>query len=76
LAEIPGTRIIMWNILAGDWEQSLTPEKCLQQILKKTGDNDIIVLHDSDKAWPRVQYVLPELLRYYTSAGYRFEAIV
>lgn len=73
--EVPGSRIIMWNILAGDWEQSLTPEKCLRQMLKKIGDNDIIVLHDSDKAWPRVQHVLPELLKHYTGMGYAFEAI-
>lgn len=73
--EIPGSRVIMWNILAGDWEQHLTPEKCLKQVLRKTKDNDIIVLHDSDKAWPRVQYVLPELLKHYTEKGYKFEVI-
>lgn len=73
--QIPGSRVIMWNILAGDWEQQLSPEKCLKQVLKKTSDNDIIVLHDSDKAWPRVQYVLPELLKYYTEKGYKFEVI-
>lgn len=73
--EDPGCRIIMWNILAGDWEQQLSPEKCLRQVIRKTKDGDIVVFHDSEKAWPRVQFALPELLRYFSEKGYRFSVI-
>jgi peptidoglycan-N-acetylglucosamine deacetylase len=73
--QMPGSRIIMWNILAGDWEAQLSPEKCLHRVLKKTRNNDIIVFHDSEKAWPRVQHALPGVLKYFTEKGFRFGLI-
>lgn len=67
--------IVMWNILAGDWVPELSPEKCYQRIRRKIKDGDIIVLHESDKSWERMSYVLPRLLEEYTRQGYSFKAI-
>ena len=47
--------IIMWNILAGDWEQSLSPHKCFNQIKNKIYPGAIVVFHDSDKAKERMK---------------------
>lgn len=68
-------QIIMWNILAGDWVQDLHPEKCFQRIAGKISNGDIIVFHDSEKAWDRMSYCLPLLLEKFTREGYRFEKI-
>jgi peptidoglycan/xylan/chitin deacetylase (PgdA/CDA1 family) len=68
----PYQKIVMWNILAGDWVPELKPERCYQRIKAKIGDGDIIVLHESDKAWDRMSYCLPRLLKEFTESGYSF----
>ena len=67
--------IVMWNILAGDWVQELSPEKCYQRISGKIRAGDIIVFHDSEKAWDRMSYCLPLLLEKYSKEGFQFEKI-
>jgi peptidoglycan/xylan/chitin deacetylase (PgdA/CDA1 family) len=67
--------VVMWNILAGDWDNDLKPEKCYQRIKQKILPGDIIVLHDSDKAWDRMSYTLPLLLEEFSRLGYQFRAI-
>lgn len=64
--------IVMWNILAGDWDSSVSPEKCYERIKKKITAGDIIVLHDSEKAWLRMSYILPNLLKDFSASGYSF----
>lgn len=71
----PGTKIIMWNILAGDWDAAVSPEKCYSRVQKRITDGDIIVFHDSEKAWDRMSHCLPRLLHDFSQQGYRFEAI-
>ena len=72
----PHQKIVMWNILAGDWVPELTPEKCYQRIKEKISDGDIIVLHESDKAWDRMSYCLPRLLKEFSNLGYSFLPII
>jgi peptidoglycan/xylan/chitin deacetylase (PgdA/CDA1 family) len=67
--------IVMWNILAGDWDASVSPEKCFDRVIKKISDGDILVYHDSEKAWERMSFALPRLLETFTAVGYRFEKI-
>lgn len=73
--ELPEMKILMWNILAGDWVQELKPEICFEKIQKHISHGDIIVLHETDKAFDRLKYVLPNLLEYFTAKGCRFERI-
>jgi peptidoglycan/xylan/chitin deacetylase (PgdA/CDA1 family) len=75
LQKDPKMKIVMWNILAGDWVPELTPEKCYRRIKKKINAGDIIVLHESDKSWERMSYVLPRLLEDFSRLGYTFHAI-
>jgi peptidoglycan/xylan/chitin deacetylase (PgdA/CDA1 family) len=65
----------MWNILAGDWIQDLRPEACFKKVVEKISDGDIITFHDSDKAYRRLEYTLPRLLKYYSEKGYSFRKI-
>ena len=67
--------IIMWSVLSGDFDISLTPENCLKNVLKATGPGSIVVFHDSDKASKRLTYVLPKILAHYHDSGYAFEKI-
>jgi peptidoglycan/xylan/chitin deacetylase (PgdA/CDA1 family) len=68
-------KVVMWNILSGDWDMDLKPEKCYQQLKEKTRPGDIVVFHDSDKAWDRMSYSLPLFLEYFSLLGYQFRTI-
>lgn len=68
----PQQKIVMWNILAGDWVTELSPEKCYRRIKRRITAGDIIVLHESDKAWERMSYCLPRLLEDFSTSGYSF----
>jgi peptidoglycan/xylan/chitin deacetylase (PgdA/CDA1 family) len=68
-------KIVMWNILAGDWVPTLAPDKCYERIKRRISAGNIIVLHESDKAWERMSYCLPRLLEDFSAFGYSFAAI-
>lgn len=59
-----GYRIIMWSLLSGDFDPALSPERCLENIVLNLKPGNIVVLHDSTKAWDRMSYVLPRVLEH------------
>lgn len=69
---LPDLRIIMWDVLSGDFDQHLSPEKCLENVKRTTKPGSIVVFHDSLKAFDRLQYTLPKALEYWTERGYSF----
>lgn len=70
-----GTRIIMWDVLSGDFDTSIDGEKCYSNVMKHVNPGSIIVFHDSAKAWDRLQYVLPRVLESLSAQGYSFEKL-
>lgn len=68
----PGVKIIMWDVLSGDFDVDLTGEACLGFVLYHTRPGSIIVFHDSAKAFPRLQYTLPRMLEHFSNEGYLF----
>ncbi len=57
-------KIVMFDVLAGDFDQHISPEQCLKNVLKHATIGSIIVLHDSIKAAKNLQYVLPRFLNF------------
>ncbi len=68
-------RIIMWDVLSGDFDPKITKEQCLNNVIRNTSKGSIIVFHDSIKAKDKLTYVLPKVLEYYSKMGYTFEAL-
>ncbi|HNE27984.1 MAG: polysaccharide deacetylase family protein [Saprospiraceae bacterium] len=68
-------QIVMWDVLSGDFDTSLSPEDCLRNVLDHVEPGSIVVFHDSLKAEPRLRYVLPRVLEYFKERGWRFERI-
>ena len=68
----PNLDVIMWDVLSGDFDQDLSPEDCLQNVLKHTENGSIIVFHDSLKAFDRLEYVLPKAMEEWSRKGYEF----
>jgi len=76
LLQKEGYKIIMWNVLSGDFDKSISPEKCLENVLGNTTNGSIIVMHDSEKAKEKIFYALPRILDHFTKEGYTFKAVV
>ena len=66
---------MMWTVLSGDFDMQLSKEKCLENVLKHTTAGSIVVFHDSEKAFEKLTYVLPLVLKHFSSKGYRFEKL-
>lgn len=67
--------VIMWDVLSGDFDPNLSPQKCYQNIVDKSSNGSIIVFHDSLKAFPRTRYALPKALEYWQNKGYQFKSL-
>lgn len=70
-----GYKVIMWNVLAKDWDASISEKKCLENVVSNASSGDIIVFHDSIKAKNNLQYTLPKVLEYYDKKGFEFKRI-
>lgn len=57
-----GYKIIQWDVITYDWDSDHTPEKILNTIKQYTRNGSIIVMHDSEKAAPRVLEVLEDII--------------
>lgn len=64
-------KVVMWSLLSGDFDQSITPEKCVANILDNIRNGDIVVFHDSLKAKKNLTYALPIVLAYLKQQGYQ-----
>jgi len=71
----PNLEIVMWDILSRDYDQKLTPETCLKNVLKHTGNGSIVLFHDSLKAFGRLEYVLPRAMEEWRRMGYEFASL-
>ena len=70
-----GYKIVMWSVISYDWEVKVTPEQCLENVIKNSISGSIIVFHDSIKASKNMQYALPKVLEHFSSKGYQFKAL-
>lgn len=70
-----GYKIIMWDVLAFDWKDSITKEQSAKNVISKTESGSIVVFHDSLKAAPRMQYALAKTLEHFSNEGFVFKSI-
>jgi peptidoglycan/xylan/chitin deacetylase (PgdA/CDA1 family) len=69
-------KIIMWDVLSGDFDEEITKDECLQNVILNAKKGSIIVFHDSEKAFPLLEYCLPRVLEFFSEKGFRFEQLV
>ncbi|MCB0716586.1 MAG: polysaccharide deacetylase family protein [Chitinophagaceae bacterium] len=68
-------KIIMWDVLSGDFDTAVSAQKCGEALRKNAIPGSIIVFHDSEKAWQKLQIVLPAFLEEFSKRGFLFKAI-
>jgi|SRR5690606_6834080 len=68
-------KIIMWDVMSGDFDLAISPEQCLRNVTRNIENGSIIVFHDNLKAKKRVLYALPRTIEYGLARGYTFKTL-
>lgn len=68
-------RIVMWDVLSGDFDSNISKEQCLKNVTSNAANGSIVVFHDSLKAIDRLEYALPRVLEHFSSLGYTFNKL-
>lgn len=68
-------KVIMWDVLSADFDPDCTPTQCLANVILPSVSGSIIVFHDSEKAFPKLEYTLPRMLKYFSGKGYLFKSL-
>lgn len=70
-----GFQIIMWDVLSADFDTSISPEKCLKNVIPNIRSGSIIIFHDSEKAFKNLEYTLPKVLNYIDEKNFSYDII-
>ena len=68
-------QIVMWDVLSGDFDTTITGEQCANNVIQHAGPGSIVVFHDSAKAMDRLRIALPKVLAHFSKLGYQFKAL-
>lgn len=69
-------RIVMWDVLSGDFDHKLDAEKVAQQTIRAIRPGSVVVFHDSLKAAPRMLPALRKVLEHFSKEGYDFKPMM
>ena len=68
-------RIIMWDVLSGDYSIKLSPQTVLEKSIEYTSPGSIVLFHDNEKATERLKYALPNYIEHFQEQGYSFKTL-
>lgn len=68
-------KIIMWDVLSGDFDIAQTPASCADNVIQHAEAGSIVVFHDSVKAKQNVLGALPLVLKYFSEKGFIFKPL-
>tara|TARA_A100000171_G_scaffold50816_1_gene63215 strand:- start:2989 stop:3609 length:621 start_codon:yes stop_codon:yes gene_type:complete len=75
IKQLSSRKIIMWDVLSGDFSKKLEPKAVLSKSIRYSSAGSIIVFHDSLKAFKNLQYTLPRYLEHFQSKGFTFKPL-
>lgn len=68
-------KVVMWSLLIGDWDHSHTKEQCFFVLKNRLKEGDIVVLHDSEKAFERMMFTVEKGIEWAREKGYELDVI-
>lgn len=68
-------KVFMWSILSGDFDKTISSDQCLRNVLKNIQPGSIVVFHDSEKAWEKLEFCLPQVLAFCVSKGWKLKGL-
>lgn len=66
---------IMWDVVSGDFDKNISGEDCFLNVARNAKPGSIIVFHDSEKSFSKLQYALPKVLEYFSKKDFEFRAV-
>ena len=69
-----GYKIAMWDVISYDYEK-ISPDRCLNNVIKNAKNGSIVLFHDSEKAKKNLKHALPLALEHFANMGFSFRAI-
>jgi peptidoglycan-N-acetylglucosamine deacetylase len=69
-AILPSKKIIMWNVLSGDYDLSLKSSEILKRCMGYTKAGSIVVFHDQQKTKEVMRTILPQYLDFLHERSY------
>jgi peptidoglycan-N-acetylglucosamine deacetylase len=70
-----GYEIVQWSDLSCDYDPKLVIEKSLNALTKNLKPGNIVVFHDSEKAFEQMKQILPTYLSVAHAKGYQFKTL-
>ena len=70
-----GFRVVLCDVISGDFDRLQPTDRLRRNVLANTEDGSLVLFHDSIKAIPRTEELLPAFLRHFSELGYRFCAL-
>jgi peptidoglycan/xylan/chitin deacetylase (PgdA/CDA1 family) len=68
-------KIIMWDVVGGDFDEKCSKEKLISNISENTESGSIVVLHDNVKVKDKMLTALPQIIEKLQSRGFILKAI-
>lgn len=65
-------KIVMWDVLSGDYRQDISPERCYRDVMKKVRPGSILLFHNHIKSEKNMRYTIPRLIDELQAQGYEF----
>jgi len=67
--------IIMWDVLAIDYNDGLSATRCLRNTINASRPGSITVFHDSYKAEKNLTFALPKYIEHFLSLRFEFKVV-
>lgn len=67
--------IVMWDVIPGDFDKSISKEDCYDNLISYTKKGSIIALHDYERSFEKLKYCLPKYLEELSAKGFSFEKL-
>ncbi len=67
--------IVLWSVMSYDYDQKISVDKCLDNVVNHSKRGSIIVFHDNVKAKENLMYTLPRFLEHLSKKRYSFRAL-
>lgn len=67
--------VVMWDVLSADFDLTINPDRCTQNVLRHTEAGSVVVFHDSEKAFRNLEPTLPKVLKRLCEEDYRLEKL-
>jgi peptidoglycan-N-acetylglucosamine deacetylase len=71
-----GYSVVLWDIMPGDFDESISAETCFRRIIQHLAPGVVIVLHENEKSEEKLRYIMPRLLEHLKAHNLVAEKII